>query len=204
MKTQEAMKKEIRNYKGEFIETYNKEVTPERKEKLHADLAKIESNKDKIAFLKKEKLNYLQNISPTVLESSGTVSLPNFKTGEPLFFDRYIQLEIQKLSGGRFNLELEKNPKPKARAIALFCSIVHQTGILIKGFEGNETYCQRVCETFNIESNPKSVRKYFSEQMGIKKTDKNLITITEIILPTLPEKKRQIIINYIESKNLYG
>jgi len=80
-----------------FIETYNKEVTPERIEKLKSELAEIASIEDKILFLKNKKIEYLQYASPELLDVSGSTSYPNFIKGEPLFFDRIIQLEIDKL-----------------------------------------------------------------------------------------------------------
>lgn len=81
-----------------YIETYKKEVTPERIEKLKSELAEIASNEDKISFLKNKEIEYLQNASPELLDVSGRTSYPNFKTGEPLFFDRFIKLEIEKLT----------------------------------------------------------------------------------------------------------
>lgn len=81
----------------EFIRVYNNEVTPERKFKLLECLSGISNDVDKINFLHEKKTEYLQNISPEVLTVSGVTDYPNIEKGAPLFFDRFIQLEIDKI-----------------------------------------------------------------------------------------------------------
>lgn len=86
----------IGNIRVEFIKTYNQEVTTERKEKLQNDLSKIESIEDKITFLENEKIIYLQNLQPEILDVSGRTDYPNFDKGKALLWDRYLELEIEK------------------------------------------------------------------------------------------------------------
>lgn len=88
------MKKPVRN---RFTEAYEKEVTPARIRKFHQDLAKLKTCPEKLTFARNEKVKYLQYISAETLDVSGSTAFPNFQKGEPLFFDRIIQLEIDKL-----------------------------------------------------------------------------------------------------------
>ena len=79
-----------------FTEAYNKEVTKEKIEKLKIEVSKIKDIEQKILFLENEQIEYLQSLPPEIIEVSGTTFFPNFHSGEPLFFDRIIQLEIDK------------------------------------------------------------------------------------------------------------
>ncbi len=90
-----------------FVETYNKEVTPERIRELESGLSKIENSEERIEYLRKQKLLYLQKISPESLAVSGMTST-NFPPGASLFFDRYIELEIEKQK----NQNIIKNSLP--------------------------------------------------------------------------------------------
>jgi hypothetical protein len=90
------MKEKIGNLNFDFKETYNNEVTPERIKKLEAELQNINTIEAKLDFLKSEKLKYLNQITPEILEVSGRVDLPNLKN-KPLFFDRIIQNYIDDL-----------------------------------------------------------------------------------------------------------
>ena len=80
-----------------FFDTYEGEVTEERKIKLQTELDKLGSNAEKIDFLKKKKADYLQWLPMKVFYASGAVSLPNFEKGTELFWDRHLQLEIDRL-----------------------------------------------------------------------------------------------------------
>ncbi|MBL0152058.1 MAG: hypothetical protein IPP93_00650 [Chitinophagaceae bacterium] len=77
---------------------------------------------------------------------------------------------------------------------ALFCSIVHQSGLLEMGYdESNERYCERVCSHFSINTNYKKARQYFSKVMDIKEGDKYLVKVKELILPNISSEAEQII-----------
>jgi hypothetical protein len=100
----------------------------------------------------------------------------------------------------------QQNPKISAPSIRLFCSIVHQAEILIKGFdESSESYIEKVCKKFNIEANPKKARQYFNPELDIKKTDKNLKRVIELILPNIPGETKNKIETFINNKTkMYG
>jgi len=98
-----------------------------------------------------------------------------------------------------------KNNKIKGPSIALFCSILNQSGVIKKGFdESPEIYIKRVSTIYKLESNPAKARQYFNEMMDIKTNDKYLKIIISHILPTLPKEAVSKINNFIESKKLNG
>lgn len=101
----------IGNIEVQYYDIYNNEVTTERKENLKNELAKIESNEGKIHYLKKEKLEYLQNITPEILEVSGSTLVRWEKDSCELFYDRYLQFEIEKIQLEIDNIEgaIKKN-----------------------------------------------------------------------------------------------
>jgi hypothetical protein len=78
-----------KNFGTEFIETYNKEVTPERINDFKMKLAGIETLAEKLAFCKIELMEYLQNIPAETMAASGNVAV-----SKPIFFDRIIQTQI--------------------------------------------------------------------------------------------------------------
>ncbi len=85
--------------------------------------------------------------------------------------------------------------------IRLFCAIVHQCGIMEKAFdEGAESYIERVCMEYDIKVNPQKARQYFTTEADIKKTDKNLTKVKELILPNIASDTQQKINSYIDSK----
>lgn len=96
--------------------------------------------------------------------------------------------------------------KIQAPVIKLFCAIVHQSNVIVKGYdESPEKFITRVCEKFKIPSNPKKARQYFDADAQLKRTDKNLQKVVDLILPTLPQKEKIIIQAYINSRiKLYG
>lgn len=85
-----------KNISIEFREVYEEEVTEERKAALKAELDNIEGIPEKIKFLEIKKLDYLQNIPSRSFEVSGRTIGSGFQSG-PLLFDRFIELEIEKL-----------------------------------------------------------------------------------------------------------
>jgi hypothetical protein len=190
----------LNDNKTEFQFTYEQEVTEERKKNLQKQLAKLKTNDEKILFLKTEKANYLQNLPPRTLEVSGSVHA-NFAPGAELLFDRYIQIEIDKLEGlKQIKSNLKKSGDLKAPAIRLFCSLIHQSTEFIKGSdEDAASYCKRVCKKFNLHYTD-NVRKYFNAEAGIKKTDKQLKKVKELILPMIDSKIKSKIEAHITNK----
>ncbi len=90
----EQLKNSPNTIKDSYVEAFNNEVTPERIAELKEMLSKIEPYSKRIEFLEKEKIKYLQDISPETLFISGVTSTAMGTRGA-LFFDRFIELEIQ-------------------------------------------------------------------------------------------------------------
>lgn len=101
------MKEKIGNLNFDFKETYNNEVTPERIKNLKDELENYITIEEKLHFLESQKLKYLDQITPEILEVSGRVDFPNLKN-KPLFFDRIIQNHIDYLEN-----KSEKNNSTK-------------------------------------------------------------------------------------------
>ena len=85
----------IPNVDSKFVETYKKEVTPERKVEIQAALLGMKTKEEKIEYLINMKYNYLQNIEPETLEVSGSM-ISKGLTGAQ-FLDRYIDLQIERI-----------------------------------------------------------------------------------------------------------
>jgi hypothetical protein len=95
----------------------------------------------------------------------------------------------------------KENAKILAPVFALFCSIVHQSGLHEMGFdESNEKYCQRISDCYTITVNTKKARQYFKKVMEVKASDKNLKKISEEILPSLPSDAKQKIDTFLNGK----
>jgi hypothetical protein len=93
----------------------------------------------------------------------------------------------------------KKEKGPSGRAVALFCSIVHQSGILLRSVESKSDYCKKIMKERQIMSpNVEEVRKHFTETMGIKESDKYLQEVVLLILPTLLAEERGIIEKFIQ------
>lgn len=76
--------------------------------------------------------------------------------------------------------------RPSAPAIALFCSIIHQSGFDKKGKESQEIYCMRICKKFDIVYTD-NVRQDFNEKRIIKNAN-HLQEIRRLIIPFIPSK----------------
>ncbi len=86
-----------------------------------------------------------------------------------------------------------------APAKRLFCELVTDSGLIIRGEESAERFCSRICEQYNL-TYTSNVRKYFYQGKDLKKTDKNLKTVMESILPTIPQKDQEVIRTYITNQ----
>lgn len=103
-----------------------------------------------------------------------------------------------------FKKEKQRRQPPKmaklnASVIKLFCSIVHQSGAMIRGEESAANFCKRVCEEYNLPYMV-NLRKNFSESADIKERDRNYIKVANQILPNLPLDKKHQIEVFLESK----
>jgi hypothetical protein len=185
------MKKPVRN---RFTETYEKEVTPARIRKFHQDLAKLKTCPEKLTFARNEKVKYLQYISAETLDVSGSTTFLNFEKGTPLFFDRIIQMEIDKLEA-----EFGKKRKPKKTnelidAKALFCSLINRHINPRRKNEDNRSYCQRICKEYNLPYSDTIRRRYADE---LKITPRHEKQLRDKILPTIDKVIAQKIGDFI-------
>lgn len=65
-------------------------------------------------------------------------------------------------------------------------------------------YCKVVCKKYKLNYTDK-VRQHFSPRPDIKKNDKCLVDVIEIILPKIPKDAQTHINSYIDQKvNLYS
>jgi len=136
------------NVQIEFNEVYEQEVTEDRKASLRSELDKIQDIPKKIEFLEKQKIIYLQDISFRTFEVSGKIIGGGFQDG-PIFFDRFIELEIKKIKLDDKNSDLQNtvnwknlieidlltlieaaeikaNPKSSTIRCAAFCEVLYQ------------------------------------------------------------------------------
>lgn len=96
------------------------------------------------------------------------------------------------------------------RAIALFCKMVDESGLLTRGEKNNEVYCEEVCKRFGIEYTVK-VSKEFGPYASDRKIDytatkhnEEVESIKELIIPNLSDSEKETINTLINSKKLYG
>lgn len=200
------MKKPVRN---RFTEAYEKEVTPARIRKFHQDVAKLKTCPEKLKFARNEKVKYLQYISAETLDVSGSTALPNFEKGTPLFFDRIIQLEINKLEAECGNAKKTRELNDCIAGKALFCSLINMAGIQKKGqTESTKDFCERVCKKYSLKYSDTIRRRFQWEPHIVGKHADNaaILEMTEAILPnidkTTADKIRQLIIDK-NSKGYY-
>jgi hypothetical protein len=103
MKKNEFPNKDL---KIEFIETHNKEVTPERKRKYENEKAKIPTTEGKLNFAEAELAEYVKNAPPEVLHVSGQMNIP----GAHHFWAHYLSTDIEYL---KQQLNKEKNTRKR-------------------------------------------------------------------------------------------
>lgn len=94
-----------------------------------------------------------------------------------------------------------KSVKPSAPAIALFCSIINQSGIDKKGDESNEKYCMRICKKFDLTYKDR-VRQEFATVLNIDIAKaKHLPEVQKSIFPFLDNNKQnRRIIEFLNTK----
>ena len=186
--------------KFEFVETYNKEVTTERKENLINELAKIESPEGKISYLKNELYKYLQNITPEILDVSGTTVARHGGSPGALFWDRYLQLEIEKINdvSGKVHQPKTKTVKIKAPALGLFCNLINEIGNdKRKEGENATVYCRRICNKFKLPYTDRVRQNY-----NVNQTKRLRQELTEKVLPLIDYEIKALIEKYFDSKQL--
>lgn len=90
-----------------------------------------------------------------------------------------------------------KRKKISAPTIALFCQLVNHSGIIKQGEYSNEAFCKKVILEFKLNANPNTVRKYYKQNLDLKKSNKKLNIIYDLIFPVIPNKITISIKNYI-------
>lgn len=182
-----------------YTVAYNKEVTPKRKKQLEKDLEKFSTIDEKIEFLNKSYYDYLKNVPPEILHVSGSVNLPNFNKGEPLFWDRYLLIRLDELKKQLpKKVTNKKENKLSAPVIRRFCELVNDSGVKIRGEENAEKYCESVCKQFKLKYTVR-VSKYFQKNNKPTKNDKHLQVVKESILTNIPLTEREKIELYINN-----
>lgn len=118
-----------------------------------------------------------------------------------------VYLRFHKFLLGQFTNKDSQSKKPllNGAVVSLFCSILHQSQIIIKGDEESpEKFIARIAERFQIDGvNPAKARQYFNTTMDLKKNDKNLKKVFEFILPKIESGTEKKVLNYLQSKKLY-
>ena len=91
--------------------------------------------------------------------------------------------------------------KIKAPTIGLFCRLVNESKLIVKGFDENVAdYCTRICKKFSLVYSDK-VRQNF----GFESTEKNLNNVRALIFPNIDNKDSNTIIEHLNNnKKLYG
>jgi hypothetical protein len=111
-------------------------------------------------------------------------------------FIDYHKYRLSKLSPRKVN-------KISARDVALFCDIINDSGIIKQGEFKKQTYCELVIKKFNIDANPKTVRRYYLEYLDLKSSSKNLNAINELIIPNLPNDIKNKVKTFINNHTNY-
>jgi hypothetical protein len=111
-------------------------------------------------------------------------------------FIDYHKYRLSKLSPRKVN-------KISARDVALFCDIINDSGIIKQGEFKKQTYCELVIKKFNIDANPKTVRRYYLEYLDLKSSSKNLDAINELIIPNLPNDIKNKVKTFINNHTNY-
>jgi hypothetical protein len=107
-----------------------------------------------------------------------------------IVYNRFLKfLKSKNESNKSSSSKRKKSESVTASSLALFCSIIHQSGIIEQGFdESAEDYCERVLRHFSISGNAKKVRTFYNKTMDIKETDDVLQKVIKLIMPMINNK----------------
>jgi len=103
---------------------------------------------------------------------------------------------IYKITGDKVPQLDDNKKKLKAKDIALFCSIVNQSQAIVRGYdESFFDYCTKVINHYKIKTklNIETIRKLYSDGMGISPSNKDLQNILKLILPNIKDKNNTLI-----------
>lgn len=99
----------------------------------------------------------------------------------------------------------EECKEAKAPVIALFCSLMNESQLIVKGeTESIEKYCTRICNHFNFTYKVRVSKGFYGSW-----NDSNLQKVKELILPQIGELSREKILEFLDKKQqqkqkLYG
>jgi hypothetical protein len=89
----------------------------------------------------------------------------------------------------------------EAPTVSLFCQIVHHLELeIMLDSDTKPSYCKRVCEKYQIYYPPNTRKSFNNSEPDIKKSDKHLQEVINIILPKLSSTEQDKITKYIKSK----
>jgi len=133
---------------------------------------------------------------------------PEYLIAEPaLTVAQLTQLKNSTINSTHKNQRTASGSKKKKKypytnmQFALFCSIVDEAKILPMHADENRTdFCARVSERFKLEITADSARKFFHQNMDIKKTDKHLKNVRLIIFPLIKPEIVDSLNFFINSK----
>lgn len=113
---------------------------------------------------------------------------------------RYLKTLINELISPKLKLPVVQ--KITAPAIALFCRLVNESGLIKQGNDSAPIYCQKVCSIFSLEYTDR-VRQTFYDKND-KREGKNMQKVKKQILPEINVNDKKRITDYLESKKLYA
>lgn len=98
-----------------------------------------------------------------------------------------------------------KKEKISAPVIRRFCELINDSKVIIKNeYESASNYCERVCKKYSYEYRDK-VRQRFSVNNKPKNSDNHLLIVIKEILPNIPTKEKEKIMEYINGHiKMYG
>lgn len=118
----------------------------------------------------------------------------------------YLQDELTKLSGG--DTRSQDRPKKKkgetvtAKEIGIFCVLTNFSTVRRIGLnEGQEDYCRRICEEFNLPYTDNVRQAYGSSSNLLKLEPARVDKITKLMLPDIQIDVREKIRSFIEEMN---
>lgn len=135
--------------------------------------------------IKEDFINYLEyGIYPNQIIKGGIKSL----------MADWIKDKRETLKKSNLKSKKEKISAPVKRR---FCELINDSQIDIRlEIESSEKYCERICKKYNYDYSIR-VSKYFQKNNKPKKTDSHLQIVINEILPNIPTKEKEKIMEYI-------
>lgn len=113
---------------------------------------------------------------------------------------KYLKRNIDELINLKSNTLSKQNIT--APTIALFCSLIHDSGLIKQENESAPSYCEKVCAAFNLIYRDRVRQNYTSVISNYE--SKEMQKVKKQILPLLDVNYRKKLTNHLESKKLYA